>query len=34
MITQLIKVFKTFESNERAVASYLVDPVSGTPIEG
>lgn len=33
MITQLIKVFKTFESNERAVASYLVDPISGTPTE-
>ena len=34
MITQLIKVFKTFESNERAVASYMVDPISGKPTEG
>lgn len=31
MITQLIKVFKTFDSNERAVASFIVDPVKGTP---
>jgi anti-sigma B factor antagonist len=29
MITQLIKVFKTFDSNERAVASFILDPVSG-----
>jgi len=33
MITQLIKVFKTFESSERAVASFLVDPISGKPAE-
>ena len=31
MITQLIKVFKSFETIERAVASFLVDPISGTP---
>lgn len=29
MITQLIKVFKTFDSTERAVASFIVDPVTG-----
>ncbi len=29
MITQLIKVFKTFDSNERAVASFIVDPIKG-----
>ena len=29
MITQLIKVFKTFDSNERAVASFIVDPITG-----
>jgi anti-sigma B factor antagonist len=33
MITQLIKVFKVFESNERAVASFMVDPISGKKIE-
>jgi anti-sigma B factor antagonist len=33
MITQLIKVFKTFESSERAVASFLVDPISGKATE-
>ncbi len=31
MITQLIKVFKTFDTIDRAVASFLVDPVSGKP---
>ncbi|MDX9758668.1 MAG: STAS domain-containing protein [Bacteroidota bacterium] len=31
MITQLIKVFKSFETIERAIASFLVDPISGTP---
>lgn len=31
MITQLIKVFKSFETIDRAVASFLVDPISGTP---
>lgn len=31
MITQLIKVFKSFETIERAVASFLVDPISGKP---
>jgi len=34
MITQLIKVFKTFETAERAVASFLVDPISGQKSEG
>ena len=29
MITQLIKVFKTFESTDRAIASFMVDPISG-----
>ncbi|MCB2206450.1 STAS domain-containing protein [bacterium] len=33
MITQLIKVFKTFESTERAVASFIVDPISGKKSE-
>jgi anti-sigma B factor antagonist len=33
MITQLIKVFKTFETSERAVASFLVDPISGKKTE-
>lgn len=33
MITQLIKVFKTFETAERAVASFLVDPISGKKAE-
>ena len=33
MITQLIKVFKVFESNERAAASFKVDPVSGKKTE-
>ncbi len=33
MITQLIKVFKVFESNERAVASFKIDPVSGKKTE-
>ncbi|MDT8322984.1 MAG: STAS domain-containing protein [Bacteroidota bacterium] len=33
MITQLIKVFKTFDTTERAVASYLVDPISGKKTE-
>lgn len=31
MITQLIKVFKSFDTIERAVASYLIDPISGKP---
>lgn len=31
MITQLIKVFKTFDTIDRAVASFLVDPVPGKP---
>jgi len=29
MITQLIKVFKNFDSVDRAVASYSVDPIPG-----
>ncbi|HOJ03136.1 MAG TPA: STAS domain-containing protein [Bacteroidota bacterium] len=29
MITQLVKVFKSFDSVERAVASYAVDPIPG-----
>lgn len=29
MITQLIKVFRTFESTDRAIASFLVDPIRG-----
>jgi anti-sigma B factor antagonist len=33
MITQLIKVFKSFDSVDRAVASFLVDPPSGKPVE-
>ncbi len=33
MITQLIKVFKTFETAERAVASFIVDPISGKKSE-
>lgn len=33
MITQLIKVFKSFETVERAVASFLVDPISGKAAE-
>lgn len=33
MITQLIKVFKTFDTSERAVASFLVDPISGKKAE-
>ena len=33
MITQLIKVFKVFESNERAIASFMVDPISGKKAE-
>jgi anti-sigma B factor antagonist len=33
MITQLIKVFKSFESVDRAVASFQVDPISGKPAE-
>lgn len=33
MITQLIKVFKVFESNERAAASFKVDPVRGKKTE-
>ena len=31
MITQLIKVFKSFDTIDRAVASYLIDPISGKP---
>jgi anti-sigma B factor antagonist len=31
LITQLIKVFKTYESVDRAVASFLIDPVPGAP---
>lgn len=31
MITQLIKVFKSFDTIERSVASFLVDPISGKP---
>jgi len=30
LVTQLVKVFKTFESTDRAVASFQIDPVSGT----
>ncbi len=33
MITQLIKVFKSYESTDRAVASFLVDEISGKPKE-
>lgn len=33
MITQLIKVFKSFESIDRAVASFQVDPISGKPAD-
>lgn len=33
MITQLIKVFKVFETNERAAASFKVDPVRGKKTE-
>ena len=33
LITQLVKVFKTFETVDRAVASFLVDPISGVPVE-
>jgi anti-sigma B factor antagonist len=33
MITQLIKVFKSFDSVDRAIASFLVDPPSGTKAE-
>ena len=29
MITQLVRVFKSFETVERAVASFLVDPIPG-----
>ncbi|MFZ1731139.1 MAG: STAS domain-containing protein [Bacteroidota bacterium] len=32
MITQLIKVFKSFDTIERTVASFLVDPISGKPV--
>ncbi len=34
MITQLIKVFKSFDTIERAIASFLVDPISGKAVEG
>ncbi len=33
LVTQLIKVFKTYESVERAVSSYQIDPISGVPIQ-
>jgi anti-sigma B factor antagonist len=33
MITQLIKVFKSFDSVDRAVASFMVDPPSGKAVE-
>lgn len=33
MITQLIKVFKSFDSVDRAVASFMVDPPAGKPVE-
>ncbi|MBR9977571.1 MAG: STAS domain-containing protein [Bacteroidetes bacterium] len=33
MITQLIKVFKSFESIDRAIASFQVDPISGKPAD-
>jgi len=29
LITQLVKVFKTYESVDRAVASYKIDPIPG-----
>lgn len=29
LITQLVKVFKVFETTERAIASFVVDPVAG-----
>jgi anti-sigma B factor antagonist len=32
LVTQLVKVFKTFESTERAVASFHIDPVSGVAV--
>jgi len=31
MITQLVKVFKSFDSTERAIASYLIDVIPGKP---
>ncbi len=31
LITQLTKVFKTYDTAERAIASYLVEPISGSP---
>jgi anti-sigma B factor antagonist len=33
MITQLIKVFKSFDSVDRAVASFMVDPPAAKPVE-
>jgi anti-sigma B factor antagonist len=33
LVTQLVKVFKTYESAERAVASFLVDPIKGIPLD-
>ena len=33
LITQLVKVFKTYESVDRAIASFLIDPVPGIPVE-
>jgi anti-sigma B factor antagonist len=31
LITQLVKVFKTYESVDRSVSSFLIDPIPGTP---
>lgn len=32
LVTQLVKVFKTYESTDRAVASFIIDPIRGVPI--
>ena len=31
LITQLVKVFKTFDSTDRAIASFVKDPIAGRP---
>ena len=33
LVTQLVKVFKTYESTDRAVSSFQIDPISGKAIE-
>ncbi len=33
VITQLVKVFKTYDTLDRAVASFTVDKVKGVPID-